>query len=676
MSEHAERTWLHRPGVAPRLVGIGDVGTEDWFYSRRSAPGELTLDDAVTAFEQDLGRDVAALRATLPGTAIESDNAARIVVHLVMRTAHLRRTMADMVQGVTGEIAEMFTDPARLATMMGVDSPMQSPALADAMQSTTGDLASAGIPAAFSRRLLAFLVRERGGELATQAVATLTPLFPALMASLLVRVRDSHNAMVGKPLDDHGWVAALSKFYWSVEGASDLILPDAVALAREAGNALAPLLFTSAADAELVLLPVSRDRMLVGRRDPNAVVDLSTFSAQAASHCQGFFIGARAFDTEDFSTAIGTGPAKVLAEAIAEAVSDAADARSQVAGDLIQSTPRPFAQQQFSYRVTLRDFGDDALAQEYAAIVQSVVGILSRTLPLHNLDGVTIAVDYKDALVGLDRGDPALPPAASEALVYGIGVACPVTVVRDGAYRVHLVLAAGIAAAWTSEDVEIRAGGLHLLIRMLAGMAHAARYADTPGFTPDAMDRELYQAVARSPCAYWSAKHAAYAAPNQGQIYAELMVDSLAHARAAVAAARARMTDDSDVGEAFGVGLKCVSATLGHAADWLGHRRGLPEGRPFAGDDLHLRLAPSGLDHWLELFGRDLAASYTEDDAIDLAVVTTLGRHVERLLWSIGIYCWPEGERVRCVVSDAQMSRLLLPRTDLPASVKLGQGDE
>jgi hypothetical protein len=37
--------------------------------------------------------------------------------------------------------------------------------------------------------------------------------------------------------------------------------------------------------------------------------------------------------------------------------------------------------------------------------------------------------------------------------------------------------------------------------------------------------------------------------------------------------------------------------------------------------------------------------------------VTSLSAHVERLFWSLGIYCWPEDDDVRCVVTD----RFFLP---------------
>lgn len=554
--------------------------------------------------------------------------------------------------------------------MMGIDSPMIASAVTNAIRSTAQDLVPTGLPATLSERLLSFFMRERGDELATQAVATLTPMFPTLFKDLASQVRDSHNAIVAKPLDDHGWVGALTGFHWTTEVGVDLILPDAVALAREAGHSLAPLLFTTAADAELILLPVAHDRVLVGRRETATDVDLTTYNAQAAASCQGFFIAAREFDAEGLSATISSGPAQALAASIAESVHDAEAARRDHDGaNLPQAQSRTFALADFSYRVTLHDFGDDVLAQEYAAILQSVVGALSRDIPLHDLDGVTIAADYGDALAKLDRADSDLPPMASGALGYGVGVAKPVTVVRDGKPKSHLVLAAGIAAAWISDDPDLRASSLHLLIKMLAGIAHGTRYADIPPFTPDAMGRELHLAVAHAPNGYWSAKQAAFVDPDQGENYADLVITSLDFARNEIGAARARMADDSDVGEAWLIALECVSAALNHVADWLGHRDGLAPDQPFAGDDLAARLVPSVLDHWLALFGRDLAASYGEDGGIDLAVVTTLSRHVERLFWSLGIYCWPEGDDIRCVVSDRPLAPLLLPGIDIVADV-------
>jgi hypothetical protein len=254
----------------------------------------------------------------------------------------------------------------------------------------------------------------------------------------------------------------------------------------------------------------------------------------------------------------------------------------------------------------------------------------------------------------LSTGDPNLPPVTSRALSYGVGVAKPVTLIRDGVRKEHLVIAAGLAEMWLSPDAKVRATGLYTLVKMLAGTAHSTRYAGAreTGFTPDTIGRDLHFAVATAPAGYWSARQAAFVEPDQGQVYADLVVDSLDFAEREIAEERARIPESGDIGNTTMRALECVSALLGHAADWLGHRDGLAEGQAFAGNDLHERLKMRGLDRWIELFGRDLAACYGPDGVLNLEVVTSLSSHVERLFWSLGIYCWPEVDDVRCLVTD------------------------
>lgn len=653
-TDDKERTWLHRPGTVARLVGIRDVGVEDWFYSRKSTDGTPTLDDAITDYEGDLARNMRTLRDAAPGTSIDAALAAETVVHFVLRAAHLRRIMSSGITSATDEIATLFTDPARLGTMLGLTGPALSSAVTDAIAGSAAKLVPAGLPSALTERLMTFLVREVGDQLVAQAVVMLSPLFPNLFGGLAAKIRDTHNSLLEKPLDDNGWVAAFRAFYWSVEAATDLILPDAVALSQKDGGPLEPVLFTTAADAALVLMPVAHNRMLVGRRDPNASVDLSEFNEQAAAGCEAFFIAGRSFDAEDLSVRIGTGPAAALAASISGTVREAEQVRSLGAVDVASAQPREIAQEDFSYRITLADFGDDLVAKEYAEILQTVISALARDLPLQSLDAITIAAHYDLALATLDRSDPALPPASSGALGYGIGIAKPVTVICDGQRKTHLVVAASLAEGWASTDPALRASSLHTLVAMLAGIAEAALYADGHAvrFTPDAIGRELHLAVARTPSGYWSAKRAAFVDPDQGEFYAKLVIDSLDYAEYEIVAERARMADSSDINAAATRAIECLTAVLGHAADWLGHRDGLADGHVFAGGDLPDRLKGRGLDRWIELFGRDLAACYPPDGTLDMSVVTSLSHHVERLLWSVGIYAWPDDDAMRCVVTD------------------------
>lgn len=659
ISDEAERTWLYRLDSDAKLVGIRSVGVEDWFYSRKALDGTPTLDDAITDLECDLGASVGALRASAPGSSTDAGEAARTVVHLVMRTAHLRQIFAAGMARITNEVEAMFTDSARLAEMIGLAEPMLASIVSDAIRDKAAEFAPAGIPAAFSERLITFEFRELGERLVEQTVAILGPIFPQMYEDIAGKMRDAHNSILETSHESNGWVAALAAFEWSVEAGVDLILPDAVALAREDDGPLMPLLFTKAANARAVVMPISSDRVLVGRVVGSAPIHLGEFNKAAAASCKTFFISAKPLKEDTLTALIGSALANAIEETISAAAREAQQTRSTAGTVTAPALPHAFTHQGFSYSVRLADFGDEILANEFAEVLQGVVGELSRDLPLHELDGFTLAVDYQAALATLDRGAADLPPVTSNALRYGLGVAKTVTVIRNGSRKEHLVIAAGLAQAWLSQDAEVRVTGLYTLVKLLAGIAHSTLYSgamDT-NFTPDAMKQEFHLAVAAAPAGYWSARQAAFVEPDQGQASADLVIECLAFAEREIAEERARIPESGEIRNVMICALECVSAVLGHVADWLGHRDGLAEGQSFAGSDLCERLKTRGLDRWIDLFGRDLAACYPPDGVLDLEMVTSLSPHVERLFWGLGIYCWPDDNGIRCLVTD----RFFLP---------------
>lgn len=662
-SDAAERTWLHRRGAEARLVSIRHVGVEDWFYSRKSPDGTPTLDDTITALERDLASSVEALRASAPGSSIDVDEAAHTVAHLVMRTAHIRRIISAGMIDLINETEPIFTDADRLGDMLGLNGTGLDTSLVDAFRDIAEELESAGIPAAFSERLMAFEARELGEGLAEQTVATLDSILPQLTGDLEGMVRDAHNSSLETLPESDGWISTLSAFEWTIEAGVDLVLPDAVALAYEANGRLMPLLFTKAADIRIVVMPVSANRILVGRIAGSAPIDLGTFNSQAVASSETFFIGAKPFDEEKLEALIGSSLSNTIKETVSEVVREVERPRSTASMEIAPVDRRAYTRQSFSYSVRLADFGDETLAQQFAEVLHREVDTLARELPLHELDGFTLAVDYDAALANLDRGDPNLPPATSGALAYGAGAAKPVTVIRDSARKEHLVVAAGLAEKWLSPDADVRTDGIYSLKKMLAGVAHSTLYATAReiSFTFDTMGRELHSAIATTPSGYWSARQAAFVDPDQGQGYADLVIDGLDFAEREIADERARIPESGDIRNTTLRALECTSAVVGHAADWLGHRDGLAEGQLFKGSDLPERLKTHGLDRWIELFGRDLAACYGPEGVLNIEVVTGLSSHVERLFWSLGIYCWPEGDYVRCLVTDQFFSPPELP---------------
>ena len=653
-SDEVERTWLHRRDAKARLVSIRDVGVKDSFYSRKSKSGTQTLDDVITEIEADLAIQVDALRATPAGSPIDAEEAAGIVVHLVMRTAYLRRAFAASATRMINELQSTFADPVRLGSMIGVDRPTVAPVVSTAIREEATTRVPPGIPSDLFERLLAFEIRELGTLLVENAVYEATPLFSNIISVVEGKIRDAHNSALAKLQEKSALVDVLSAFTWTVEFDTDLILSDAVALAREKDSAFMPLLFTKITDVQVVVMPLASNRILVGRSIQTAPIDLETFNKDAAASSECFFIAAKPFEDGELNALVGSALTNEIDASILVALRKTAEVTPIAGMAMGEIEPTNTALRTSRFTVHLADFGDKNLVSEFARVLEGVVGAIDGALPLSALDGFTIAHDLRSALSNLDHDKPDYPLITFGEFGYCSILAKNVSVMRDGALREHVVVAAGLAEMWLSQDAEVRAAGLYPVVKMLAEIAHPTLYgrAGEASFPVDSLARDLHAAVARAPTAYWSARQAAFVAPNYGQTHARLVIESLDFAEREISAQRTRMSESTDIESATTRAFQCISAVIQHAADWLGHRDGLGQDQCFSGDDLPEQLYCRGLHKWIELFGRDLGACYGSEDSLNLDFIRSLSPHVERLFWSMGIYCWVEDKEVRCIVTD------------------------
>lgn len=100
-----------------------------------------------------------------------------------------------------------------------------------------------------------------------------------------------------------------------------------------------------------------------------------------------------------------------------------------------------------------RRFADEDSAKDAIYKLHSVLSVLSQSIDLTNLDGVTIAFDYDEALAELDRGYETTYKLTATKDV-AIGVAMAPTVIRDGVIKTHLVLNANYALSILEEPKE------------------------------------------------------------------------------------------------------------------------------------------------------------------------------------------------------------------------------
>ncbi|WP_222598066.1 hypothetical protein, partial [Neisseria gonorrhoeae] len=120
-------------------------------------------------------------------------------------------------------------------------------------------------------------------------------------------------------------------------------------------------------------------------------------------------------------------------------------------------------------------------ARTFGNLVATYVRALSRYIDMSALDGITIAADYAQALLELDRGyetNHKLTPSEGIAL----GVAMTPAVIRDGKVKSHILFNAGVLLPLEDDENEFFEQALHTLAHECAHVEVTERFnAAFPG---------------------------------------------------------------------------------------------------------------------------------------------------------------------------------------------------
>ncbi|MDC3742210.1 hypothetical protein KDL21_14335 [Pseudomonas syringae pv. syringae] len=504
------------------------------------------------------------------------------------------------------------------------------------------------LPRPFVKRALAFSLRESFNEFYSFQMPVIDEAFTKIIRALPAMTRDGHNKAL-RISQESKWEAYLAQLSWrtySVEGA---ILPDCIALAQSGSDSLTALTFREEKIPDIVILPIAHDLLLVGSKEKIEVINIEDINAASAACSDSFFIARNSCDSTELASLIGQRCSlsikKIVAKAIAEVKGRESSHSIARTGDLVVSANHASS---FSFSLTCQGFTDSDTANKLGSVMRGIVQEMSRDLPLSHLDGITFAADYVAALESLDRGDPALLADRTRPRNYGQAIAKCVHIIRDGKRKEHIVLSAVIARALLDTEFESNAWALHVVIGMLANVAHSALYEQgLPSMSDiqfDIVSRRLHVASSSCPGMYFSAKASAFADSDAGERFATLFLDSLSSAQQAIQCAKQTYLVDLAMDQLLDVALMHISSVLDHAAEWLGHRDGLPAQESFLGSSLPEDLKNQGLRNWLELFGRDLRRLYDTDDQFTIESILALSQHVERLLWTVGMCPWPTEE--------------------------------
>jgi len=125
--------------------------------------------------------------------------------------------------------------------------------------------------------------------------------------------------------------------------------------------------------------------------------------------------------------------------------------------------------------ISLRCFDTEERARQFGNLIAMYVRELSRHIDLSSLDGITVAGDYNQALLDLDRGyvtSHKLTP--SEELSFG--VAMTPAVIRDGKVKSHIVINAGVVLPLENTNHEAFKLAFHTLAHECAHVEVTQRF--------------------------------------------------------------------------------------------------------------------------------------------------------------------------------------------------------
>lgn len=419
-------------------------------------------------------------------------------------------------------------------------------------------------------------------------------------------------------------------------------------------------MFADLDELAAIILPVAPDKLLVGAATECDVAQLPDYNEEAARSSHDFFLASTTSEyLEGLHALLGERSMKFIEEGISGAMEPYMAIVPKPRGDDVPLFPADLVTQSsepWQYELSFIGCGDAENAQELSNAIQGIVISLAQALPLHRLEGITIASDYREAVASLDRGYEGAPAPDSAPEEIGQGFARTMSVQRNGCWKERIIIDAGAAFTLLAEDSDTAEWGLYIFVRQLAEVALSEMIdRQLPGVwmkpISDPLHSFLYPSVHPAIFGYLCSHISAGFGdtPQNTHIKRELFITALREMKSAGLAARLDYRHHGDLDRLLGSVMPRISYALQFAADLLGHCAA-SGADPFDGDgELSAALADAGLQQWFPIFRDRLERlrmrlgrweSFDEFLALDV--------HVERLMWQLGMLPWlgPDGVKV------------------------------
>lgn len=654
-----DHIWLYRRNLPePKVVPISNAAAQRDFYSKPEKDGEISLDDLITEYEQNLSEKVRELREFQPGEVLPADVVAEVITHLVVRSSFLRGVVEDgvlaMANGVQS-IANGMIDGEEIS-LPSHRTPSQFIGLAMEELRRRGMLELTNVDPNTVCKLLYFGVREEGADL----LATAQPNLNWFLEELAHGSKDLGHSTQTKVLRDELAPAkrreVMREFHWRVQSGPEegAILPDCVAIAFD-GETWSSELLAEFDKTTIVVFPLTPSKLAVGVRNRRTTLDSSSFNENAANAAHTFFLASNRHDGLDsahksFGSQVRGQMDELTSDAIRKTVNELLAVEPNQADHSELGAGKAWVAEgdlPWSFRLSLYDFGDEEYARRLADRVTKVTGNYSKSVPLAGLEEIIFAVDYSAAIRSVDRGFvPSQDVSTVEAETY-VGAAMPLTVLRDGKAKTVGVLRETVAEALLSSEQDVAADGEQCLTHILAHASYSNLIRNkfpSQILRPvgDRYEGHIHLHVQDVFSTYFCASQAAWTEPFL-TMYQSMLLNALTVASERISALRADYRSHSDMDKLWPESARLVGELMQGTARYLGCVR--CRGEASMDFEVLEQFRAHGLEKWINLFQADLQ-NFDErlEDWNRFEELFFVNRHFERLCFQFGLLPEPSDE--------------------------------
>jgi hypothetical protein len=301
------------------------VAARRYFYSELSEMvGVETLDDRITAFENQLGAALAEFRRIAPGHAIDVAKAAEVVTHLCARQAHLRDSFASAFGPLIDGVEALFHEKEWMRKEMGLNESGPNEIFKDAIDKAykqyETQLSSAGITRSEFEHYLFHWTRTNFDSNFPTLLSFLRAALGQLHGQTDKVARDGHIKALERSLVPDNRIEVLKQLAWRIKprSNSDCVLPECLAVTWSLRAGYQPLMYAGK-DLDAVFMPVCHNRLLVGERVGVTAPDVANEVLVACSW--DFFVARdRTPEVEGLVPRIGERARKLIDEAVGAAI--------------------------------------------------------------------------------------------------------------------------------------------------------------------------------------------------------------------------------------------------------------------------------------------------------------------------------------------------------------------